>query len=245
MSLIKEDEVFKDIVTEEVISNNISVVIKVKMLTNEVSEFIVKNEISEFKGVKIDENKYEITDGENKITLEISSNLLSLSTKIDNEEVKVKFEVGKNSSSFSYKTSNTDILFNLEKLEGNTNKLSFNLVVPSTQKNVSEYKINGEISVKNEDKKTSASGKVTFNYSENEVTLNLSSDTEYGENLFSRKDVSNFVSENDITVEEMSTIAVNLMTKLMNFRFFGLIYGMNELNDEVIDNSFYDSEVSV
>ena len=75
------------------------------MLTNEVSEFIVKNEISEFKGVKIDENKYEITDGENKITLEISSNLLSLSTKIDNEEVKVKFEVGKNSSSFSYKTS--------------------------------------------------------------------------------------------------------------------------------------------
>ena len=101
MSLIKEDEVFKDIVTEEMISNNISVVIKVKMLTNEVSEFIVKNEISEFKGVKIDENKYEITDGENKITLEISSNLLSLSTKIDNEEVKVKFEVGKNSSSFS------------------------------------------------------------------------------------------------------------------------------------------------
>ena len=95
MSLIKEDEVFKDIVTEEMISNNISVVIKVKMLTNEVSEFIVKNEISEFKGVKIDENKYEITDGENKITLEISSNLLSLSTKIDNEEVKVKFEVGK------------------------------------------------------------------------------------------------------------------------------------------------------
>ena len=138
-----------------------------------------------------------------------------------------------------------DILFNLEKLEGNTNKLSFNLVVPSTQESVSEYKINGEISVKNEDKKTSASGKVTFNYSENEVTLNLSSDTEYGENLFSRKDVSNFVSENDITVEEMSTIAVNLMTKLMNFRFFGLIYGMNELNDEVIDNSFYDSEVSV
>lgn len=245
MSLIKEDEVFKDIVTEEMISNNISVVIKVKMLTNEVSEFIVKNEISEFKGVKIDENKYEITDGENKITLEISSNLLSLSTKIDNEEVKVKFEVGKNSSSFSYKTSNTDISFNLEKLESKTNKLSFNLVVPSTQENVSEYKINGEISVKNEDKKTSASGEVTFNYSENEVTLNLSSDTEYGENLFSRKDVSNFVSENDITVEEMSTIAVNLMTKLMNFRFFGLIYGMNELNDEVIDNSFYDSEVSV
>lgn len=245
MSLIKEDEVFKDIVTEEMISNNISVVIKVKMLTNEVSEFIVKNEISEFKGVKIDENKYEITDGENKITLEISSNLLSLSTKIDNEEVKVKFEVGKNSSSFSYKTSDTDILFNLEKLEGNINKLSFNLVVPSTQENVSEYKINGEVSVKNEDKKTSASGKVTFNYSENEVTLNLSSDTEYGENLFSRKDVSNFVSENDITVEEVSTIAVNLMTKLMNFRFFGLIYGMNELNDEVIDNSFYDSEVGM
>lgn len=60
---------------------------------------------------------------------------------------------------------------------------------------------------------------MTFNYSENEVTLNLSSDTEYGENLFSRKDVSNFVSENDITVEEVSTIAVNLMTKLMNFRF--------------------------
>ena len=236
MSLIKEDEVFKDIVTEEVISNNISVVIKVKMLTNEVSEF---------KGVKIDESKYEVTDGENKITLEISSNLLSLSTKIDNEEVKVKFEVGENSSSFSYKTSDTDILFNLEKLKGNTNKLSFNLVVPSTQENVSEYKINGEISVKNEDKKTSASGEVTFNYSENEVTLNLSSDTEYGENLFSRKDVSNFVSENDITVEEVSTIAVNLMTKLMNFRFFGLIYGMNELNDEVIDNSFYDSEVGM
>lgn len=247
MSLIKDDEVFKDIVTEDVIiiSNNISVVIKVKMLTNEVSEFIVKNEISEFKGVKIDESKYEVTDGENKITLEISSNLLSLSTKIDNEEVKVKFEVGENSSSFSYKTSDTDILFNLEKLEGNTNKLSFNLVVPSTQKNVSEYKINGEVSVKNEDKKTSASGKVTFNYSENEVTLNLSSDTEYGENLFSRKDVSNFVSENDITVEEVSTIAVNLMTKLMNFRFFGLIYGMNEMNDETVDNSFYDSEVSV
>ena len=82
-------------------------------------------------------------------------------------------------------------------------------------------------------------------YSENEVTLNLSSDTEYGENLFSRKDVSNFVSENDITVEEVSTIAVNLMTKLMNFRFFGLIYGMNELNDEVIDNSFYDSKVGM
>lgn len=35
------------------------------------------------------------------------------------------------------------------------------------------------------------------------------------------------------------------MTKLMNFRFFGLIYGMNELNDEVIDNSFYDSKVGM
>lgn len=247
MSLIKEDEVFKDVVTEDVIiiPNNISVVIKVKMLTNEVSEFVIKYENEEYKGVKVDENKYEVTDGKNKVTLEISSNILSLSTKIDNEEVKVKFEVEENSSSFSYKTSDTDILFNLEKLEGNINKLSFNLVVPSTQENVSVYKINGKVSVKNEDKKTSASGKVTFNYNENEVTLSLSSDTEYGENLFSRKDVSNSVSENDITKEEVSTIVVNLMTKLMNFKFFGLIYGMNELNDEVIDNSFYDSEVSM
>ena len=53
------------------------------------------------------------------------------------------------------------------------------------------------------------------------------------------------LTRNDITVEEVSTIAVNLMTKLMNFRFFGLIYGMNEMNDETVDNSFYDSEVSV
>ena len=111
------------------------------------------------------------------------------------KKLRLSLKWEKNSSSFSYKTSNTDISFNLEKLESKTNKLSFNLVVPSTQENVSEYKINGEISVKNEDKKTSASGEVTFNYSENEVTLNLSSDTEYGENLFSRKDVSNFVSE--------------------------------------------------
>ena len=245
MSLIKEDEVFKDIVTEEMISNNISVVIKVKMLTNEVSEFVVKYENEEYKGVKIDENKYEVTDGENKVTLEISSNILSLSTKINNEEVKVKFEVGENSSSFSYKTSDTDILFNLEKLEGNINKLSFNLVVPSTQENVSEYKINGEVSVKNEDKKTSASGEVTFNYSENGVTLNLSSDTEYGENLFNKKDVSGSINIADVTEEEKSTVMFSVMTKLMKFKFFGLIYGMNEMNDETVDNSFYDSEVSV
>lgn len=245
MSLIKEDEVFKDIVTEEMISNNISVVIKVKMLTNEVSEFVVKYENEEYKGVKIDENKYEVTDGENKVTLEISSNILSLSTKISNEEVKVKFEVGENSSSFSYKTSDTDILFNLEKLKGNTNKLSFNLVVPSTQENVSEYKINGEISVKNEDKKTSASGKVTFNYSEKEVTLNLSSDTEYGDNLFNKKDVSGSINIADVTDEEKSNVMFNVMTKLMKFKFFGLIYGMNEMNDETVDNSFYDSEVSM
>lgn len=245
MSLIKEDEVFKDIVTEEMISNNISVVIKVKMLTNEVSEFVVKYENEEYKGVKIDENKYEVTDGENKVTLEISSNILSLSTKISNEEVKVKFEVGENSSSFSYKTSDTDILFNLEKLKGNTNKLSFNLVVPSTQENVSEYKINGEISVKNEDKKTSASGKVTFNYSEKEVTLNLSSDTEYGDNLFNKKDVSGSINIADVTDEEKSNVMFNVMTKLMKFKFFGLIYGMNEMNDETVDNSYYDSEVSM
>lgn len=245
MSLIKEDEVFKDIVTEEMISNNISVVIKVKMLTNEVSEFVVKYENEEYKGVKIDENKYEVTDGENKVTLEISSNILSLSTKISNEEVKVKFEVGENSSSFSYKTSDTDILFNLEKLKGNTNKLSFNLVVPSTQENVSEYKINGEISVKNEDKKTSASGKVTFNYSEKEVALNLSSDTEYGDNLFNKKDVSGSINIADVTDEEKSNVMFNVMTKLMKFKFFGLIYGMNEMNDETVDNSFYDSEVSM
>lgn len=245
MSLIKEDEVFKDIVTEEMISNNISVVIKVKMLTNEVSEFVVKYENEEYKGVKIDENKYEVTDGENKVTLEISSNILSLSTKISNEEVKVKFEVRENSSSFSYKTSDTDILFNLEKLKGNTNKLSFNLVVPSTQENVSEYKINGEISVKNEDKKTSASGKVTFNYSEKEVTLNLSSDTEYGDNLFNKKDVSGSINIADVTDEEKSNVMFNVMTKLMKFKFFGLIYGMNEMNDETVDNSFYDSEVSM
>ena len=247
MSLIKDDEVFKDIVTEDVIiiPNNISVVIKVKMLTNEVSEFVVKYENEEYKGVKVDENKYEVTDGKNKVTLEISSNILSLSTKIDNEEVKVKFEVGENSSSFSYKTSDTDILFNLEKLEGNINKLSFNLVVPSTQENVSEYKINGEVSVKNEDKKTNASGKVTFNYSENEVTLNLSSDIEYGENLFSKKDVSGSINIANVTDEEKSTVMFNVMTKLMRFKFFGLIYGMNEINDETVDNSFFDSEVSM
>ncbi len=247
MSLIKDDEVFKDIVTEDVIiiPNNISVVIKVKMLTNEVSEFVVKYENEEYKGVKVDQNKYEVTDGKNKVTLEISSNILSLSTKIDNEEVKVKFEVGENSSSFSYKTSDTDILFNLEKLEGNINKLSFNLVVPSTQENVSEYKINGEVSVKNENKKTSASGKVTFNYSENEVTLNLSSDIEYGENLFSKKDVSGSINIANVTDEEKSTVMFTAMTKLMRFKFFGLIYGMNEINDETVDNSFYDSEVSM
>ena len=51
---------------------------------------------------------------------------------------------------------------------------------------------------------------MTFNYSENEVTLNLSSDTEYGENLFSRKDVSNFVSENDITVEELVQLTLEI-----------------------------------
>lgn len=247
MSLIKDDEVFKDIVTEDVIiiPNNISVVIKVKMLTNEVSEFVVKYENEEYKGVKVDQNKYEVTDGKNKVTLEISSNILSLSTKIDNEEVKVKFEVGENSSIFSYKTSDTDILFNLEKLEGNINKLSFNLVVPSTQENVSEYKINGEVSVKNENKKTSASGKVTFNYSENEVTLNLSSDIEYGENLFSKKDVSGSINIANVTDEEKSTVMFTAMTKLMRFKFFGLIYGMNEINDETVDNSFYDSEVSM
>lgn len=245
MSLIKEDDIFKDIETQEIISNNISVVIKVKMLTNEVSEFVVKYENEEYKGVKVDENKYEVTNGENKVTLEISSNILSLSTKINNEEVNVKFEVGENISSFSYKTSDTDIVFNLEKLKDNTNKLSFNLSVPSTEENVSEYKINGELNVRNENKKTTASGNITFNFSENEVTLNLNSNAEYGENLFNKKDVSGSINIADVTDEEENTVMFNVMTKLMKFKFFGLIYEMNDLNDEGIDNSFYDTEVSI
>lgn len=240
MSLVKDDDLFKNIVTKEIISNNISVVIKVKMLTNEVSEFIVKSENSEFKGVKADKNKYEVTNGENKVTLEISSNILSLSTKIDDEEVKVKFEVGEESSSFSYKTSNTNVSLKLERVESDTTKVSIDAVIPDYKNSEVSYKMNGEVSVKNESKKTNVSGNVTFDYNGYEVTLNLKSDTKYGENLFSKKNVIGAADVNDLTEEEMNSVTFNLMSKLMNFKIFGLIYGMNDLNDETVDNSFYD-----
>lgn len=239
MSYLENDTSILDSLKDSPI--NIVFEITIKALTNEVQSFVLDVEGSKLEGTKVEKNKYKIvgedtelyleckddvitiTEGTNKISIEVSNKKLGLAANVENSIIELALQNDKKNSTI---TANIDI-------EG--------------------VKVNCNVKVKEDSKnnKSDATGKIDVTYNNENIVIDFTNKMEYGKNKITKSDITNAKDFEQLADSETSTIMLNLYSKLKAFDFFkdisSIIGDVDEPNyseddydfDNIEDNSNY------
>ena len=234
MSYLENDTSILDSLKDSPI--NIMFEITIKVLTNEVQSFVLDVEGSKLEGTKVEKNKYKIvgedtelyleckddvitiTEGTNKISIEISDKKLGLAANVENSIIELALQNDKKNSTI---TANIDI-------EG--------------------VKVNSNIKVKEDSKnnKSDATGKIDITYNNENIIIDFTNKMEYGKNKITKSDITNAKDFEQLADSETSTIMLNLYSKLGAFDFFkdisSIIGDVDEPNYSDDDYDFGDIE---
>lgn len=234
MSYLENDTSILDSLKDSPI--NIVFEITIKVLTNEVQSFVLDVEGSKLEGTKVEKNKYKIvgedtelyleckdgvitiTEGTNKISIEVSNKKLGLSANVENSIIELALQNDKKNSTI---TANIDI-------EG--------------------VKVNCNVKVKEDSKnnKSDATGKIDVTYNNENIVIDFTNKMEYGKNKITKSDITNAKDFEQLADSETSTIMLNLYSKLKAFDFFkdiSSIFGdVDEPNYSEDDYDFSDIE---
>lgn len=208
MSYLENDTSILDSLKDSPI--NIVFEITIKALTNEIQSFVLDVEGSKLEGTKVEKNKYKIvgedtelyleckddvitiTEGTNKISIEISDKKLGLAANVENSIIELALQNDKKNSTI---TANIDI-------EG--------------------VKVNCNVKVKEDSKnnKSDATGKIDVTYNNENIVIDFTNKMEYGKNKITKSDITNAKDFEQLADSETSTIMLNLYSKLGAFDFF-------------------------
>lgn len=234
MSYLENDTSILDSLKDSPI--NIVFEITIKVLTNEVQSFVLDVEGSKLEGTKVEKNKYKIvgedtelyleckddviiiTEGTNKISIEVSNKKLGLAVNVENSTIELALQNDKKNSTI---TANIDI-------EG--------------------VKVNCNFKVKEDSKnnKYDATGKIDVTYNNENIVIDVTNKMEYGKNKIKKSDITNAKDFEQLADSETSTIMLNLYSKLGAFDFFkdisSIIGNIDEPNYSEDDYDFSDIE---
>ena len=234
MSYLENDTSILDSLKDSPI--NIVFEITIKALTNEVQSFVLDVEGSKLEGTKVEKNKYKIvgedtelyleckddvitiTEGTNKISIEVSNKKLGLAANVENSIIELALQNDKKNSTI---TANIDI-------EG--------------------VKVNCNVKVKEDSKnnKSDATGKIDVTYNNENIVIDFTNKIEYGKNKITKSDITNAKDFEQLADSETSTIMLNLYSKLKAFDFFkdisSIIGDVDEPNYSDDDYNFGDIE---
>lgn len=234
MSYLENDTSILDSLKDSPI--NIVFEITIKALTNEVQSFVLDVEGSKLEGTKVEKNKYKIvgedtelyleckddvitiTEGTNKISIEVSNKKLGLAANVENSIIELALQNDKKNSTI---TANIDI-------EG--------------------VKVNCNVKVKEDSKnnKSDATGKIDVTYNNENIVIDFTNKMEYGKNKITKSDITNAKDFEQLADSETSTIMLNLYSKLGAFDFFkdisSIIGDVDEPNYSEDDYDFGDIE---
>lgn len=234
MSYLENDTSILDSLKDSPI--NIVFEITIKALTNEVQSFVLDVEGSKLEGTKVEKNKYKIvgedtelyleckddvitiTEGTNKISIEVSNKKLGLAAYVENSIIELALQSDKKNSTI---TANIDI-------EG--------------------VKVNCNVKVKEDSKnnKSDATGKIDVTYNNENIVIDFTNKMEYGKNKITKSDITNAKDFEQLADSETSTIMLNLYSKLKAFDFFkdisSIIGNIDEPNYSDDDYDFGDIE---
>lgn len=234
MSYLENDTSILDSLKDSPI--NIVFEITIKALTNEVQSFVLDVEGSKLEGTKVEKNKYKIvgedtelyleckddvitiTEGTNKISIEVSNKKLGLAANVENSIIELALQSDKKNSTI---TANIDI-------EG--------------------VKVNCNVKVKEDSKnnKSDATGKIDVTYNNENIVIDFTNKMEYGKNKITKSDITNAKDFEQLADSETSTIMLNLYSKLKAFDFFkdisSIIGNIDEPNYSEDDYDFSDIE---
>lgn len=234
MSYLENDTSILDSLKDSPI--NIVFEITIKALTNEVQSFVLDVEGSKLEGTKVEKNKYKIvgedtelyleckddvitiTEGTNKISIEVSDKKLGLAANVENSIIELALQSDKKNSTI---TANIDI-------EG--------------------VKVNCNVKVKEDSKnnKSDATGKIDVTYNNENIVIDFTNKMEYGKNKITKSDITNAKDFEQLADSETSTIMLNLYSKLKAFDFFkdisSIIGDVDEPNYSDDDYDFGDIE---
>ena len=234
MSYLENDTSILDSLKDSPI--NIKFEITIKILTNEVQSFVLDIEGSKLEGTKVEKDKYKIvgedtelyleckddvitiTEGTNKISIEISDKKLGLTANVENSIIELALQNDKKSSTL---TANIDV-------EGV--KAKCNIKVNEDSKN----------------NKSDATGKIDITYNNENIVIDFTNKMEYGKNKITKSDITNAKDFEQLTDSESSTIMLNLYSKLGAFEFFkdisSIIGDIDEPDYSDDDYDFSDTE---
>lgn len=240
-SLIKDDKVLSSYLEDDELSlENVKIVVEVSIFGNKIENFTITSEDMEVKGVRTKENTYEVTSGEEKFNLEVTKEKIVISGNDEyNEPFNLKIEVKDKKIEINLKSSTT--VFNMTLInKKNTSNIKLNIEAEG-------LKVDGNIDVTtdNKNKKEDLTGKINVSYSDYNITLDISSKSEYGKNIINKKDYKDAVDINDITEKDSNTLMTNTMDKISEFKAYKAIEDLlssldtswDDTEDDLLENT--------
>ena len=234
MDLVKNDKALAEYVTENSLTiDNIKVIVEVTVPTNNVENFSITSSDIKVEGTKIEANKYKVTSVENTYEIEITDEKIVISgTDENNKPAQAKIEVSNDKTMIVFTANDMSLDITLDNKDKDTPNIEIKV-------NTQDLKINGNITLKNDEKnkKNNLSGKISLNYKEYDATLDITSNSNYGNNLVTKKNYTNATDIENISDEDSLNMMTNLMEKASKFNAYNFIQNLfNSVTDDIGDD---------
>lgn len=234
MDLVKNDKALAEYVTENSLTiDNIKVIVEVTVPTNNVENFSITSSDIKVEGTKIEANKYKVTSGENTYEIEITDEKIVISgTDENNKPAQAKIEVSNDKTMIVFTANDMSLDITLDNKDKDTPNIEIKV-------NTQDLKINGNITLKNDEKnkKNNLSGKISLSYKEYDATLDITSNSNYGNNLVTKKNYTNATDIENISDEDSLNMMTNLMEKASKFNAYNFIQNLfNSVTDDIGDD---------
>ena len=231
MNLVKNDKALAEYVTENSLTlENVKVVIEVTVPTNSVESFTITSDDNKVEGTKIENNKYKVTSGENTYEIEVTDEKIVISgTDENNKPAQAKIEVSNDKTMIVFTANDMVLDITLDNKDKNTPNIEIKV-------NTEDLKINGNITLKNDEKnkKNNLSGKISLNYKEYDATIDITSNSKYGNNLVTKKNYTNTTDIDNMSDEDSLNMINNLMEKASKFNIYNFIQNLfNSVTDDI------------
>lgn len=234
---LKNDEIIKKLASEvitleDIYLDNIKVELTLNIFNQKLESGLITTDDTQLTIEKLEDNKYQIKEKDNNeefIEIDTSNDTITAAYFKDGNSV-ATINLKNTDKEFILVLNSDEVNMNLAITNGDTKNIKL-------EAKYDKYVINLDMDMKLNSNNQILDGDISIKMNDETIKVMFTTDSKWGNNLFTKKKINNASSINNLTSEEQTEVLTNVLTKITAFPFYSELSNLQTPRYD--DNEYY------
>lgn len=234
---LKNDEIIKKLASEvitleDIYLDNIKVELTLNIFNQKLESGLITTDDTQLTIEKLEDNKYQIKEKDNNeefIEIDTSNDTITAAYFKDGNSV-ATINLKNTDKEFILVLNSDEVNMNLAITNGDTKNIKL-------EAKYDKYVINLDMDMKLNSNNQILDGDISIKMNDETIKVMFTTNSKWGNNLFTKKNIDNASSINNLTSEEQTEVLTNVLTKITAFPFYSELSNLQTPRYD--DNEYY------